>query len=92
MVGTRTYGKGSVQSIFPLQSQRTGLRLTTAKFFSPNDIAFELVGVQPDVVVPRRIIDAFGEEEPAPRRPSLDKDGQLAAAVRMLTQPGVATR
>jgi carboxyl-terminal processing protease len=92
LVGTRTYGKGSVQSIFPLQSQRTGLRLTTAKFFSPNDHAFELVGVQPDVVVPRRIIDAFGEEEPAPKRPTLDKDGQLAAAVRALTQQAVATR
>jgi carboxyl-terminal processing protease len=84
LVGTRTYGKGSVQSIFPLQSQRTGLRLTTAKFFSPSDQPFELVGVQPDVVVPRRIVDAFGEEEPAPKRPTPAKDGQLAAALKAL--------
>jgi carboxyl-terminal processing protease len=85
LIGTRTYGKGSVQSIFPLQSQRTGLRLTTAKFYSPSDRAYELVGVQPDVVVPRRIIDAFGEEEPAPKRPTLAKDAQLAAAVKALS-------
>jgi len=92
LVGTRTYGKGSVQSIFPLQSQRTGLRLTTAKFFSPHDLAFELVGVQPDVVVPRKIVDAFGEEEPAPKRPTLASDAQLAAAVRVLTQGGATPR
>lgn len=85
LVGTRTYGKGSVQSIFPLQSQHTGLRLTTAKFFSPDDKAFEFVGVQPDVIVPRRIINSFGEEEPAPKKPSLARDAQLAAALKVLS-------
>lgn len=51
MVGTRSYGKGSVQGIFPLSVSRAGLRLTTAKFYSPDGRPFSHVGVQPDVLV-----------------------------------------
>ena len=53
IVGRKTYGKGSVQSIYELRSVRGGLRLTTAKFFSPHGRALEHVGVQPDVLVQR---------------------------------------
>lgn len=51
IVGTRSYGKGSVQGIFPLAVGNTGLRLTTAKFYSPLGHPYSEVGVQPDVVV-----------------------------------------
>ncbi len=51
IVGTRSYGKGSVQGIFPLNQLSAGLRLTTAKFYSPNGHPYSQVGVQPDVVV-----------------------------------------
>jgi carboxyl-terminal processing protease len=51
IVGQRSYGKGSVQGIFPLSIAGAGLRLTTAKFYSPNGQAISHVGVQPDVVV-----------------------------------------
>jgi carboxyl-terminal processing protease len=51
LVGTRSFGKGSVQGIFPLGSSDSGLRLTTAKFYSPNGRAFARVGVDPDVLV-----------------------------------------
>jgi carboxyl-terminal processing protease len=51
IVGVKSYGKGSVQGIFPLNIAGTGIRLTTAKFYSPNHIAFVHVGVYPDVVV-----------------------------------------
>jgi len=50
IVGRSTFGKWSVQSIFPLNS-RLGLRLTTAKFYSPNGHTLGKVGVKPDVVV-----------------------------------------
>jgi carboxyl-terminal processing protease len=53
LVGERSYGKGSVQGIFPLSLTRSGLRLTTAKFYSPNGQAYAKVGVSPDVVVHR---------------------------------------
>jgi carboxyl-terminal processing protease len=50
IVGRQTYGKWSVQSIFPLRDS-TGLRLTTAKFYSPNGHTLGKIGVEPDVVV-----------------------------------------
>ncbi len=52
IVGRQTYGKWSVQSIFPVQGS-TGLRLTTAKFYSPNGNTYGKVGVRPHVVVER---------------------------------------
>ena len=51
IVGERSYGKGSVQSIFSLHSVQAGLKLTTAKFYSPTDRAYSEAGVDPDVPV-----------------------------------------
>ncbi len=51
VVGERSYGKGSVQGIFPLSTTKAGLRLTTAKFYSPSGKAIANAGVTPDVVV-----------------------------------------
>lgn len=48
IVGTRSYGKGSVQGIFSLNSTKAGLRLTTAKFYSPLGKPFSKIGVSPD--------------------------------------------
>ena len=51
IVGTRSYGKGSIQGIFPLESAGVGMRLTTAKFFSPNGHPYSGVGVEPHLAV-----------------------------------------
>jgi len=51
VVGVRSYGKGSVQGIFPLNVSNGGVRLTTAKFYSPSGKAISNNGVNPDVVV-----------------------------------------
>ena len=51
VVGTRSYGKGSVQGIFPLNSGHAGVRLTTAKFYSPNGSPYAGVGVEPNITV-----------------------------------------
>ena len=51
IVGVRSYGKGSVQGIFPLGFASAGVRLTTAKFYSPSLKAISNVGVEPDIVV-----------------------------------------
>jgi carboxyl-terminal processing protease len=53
IVGQRSYGKGSVQGIFPLSIAGSGVRLTTAKFFSPQGHPINMVGVQPDILVQR---------------------------------------
>ncbi|MCA1685740.1 MAG: S41 family peptidase, partial [Planctomycetia bacterium] len=49
--GERSYGKGSVQSIFALRSVPAGLKLTTAKFYSPRRRPYSEQGVEPDVAV-----------------------------------------
>jgi carboxyl-terminal processing protease len=54
IVGTRTYGKGSVQSIFSLRSAPAGLKLTTAKFYSPRNRPYSEQGVQPDLPIVAR--------------------------------------
>jgi carboxyl-terminal processing protease len=51
IVGERSYGKGSVQGIFPLQHAGCGVRLTTAKFYSPAGEPISKVGVSPHVAV-----------------------------------------
>lgn len=51
IIGMRSYGKGSVQGIFPLNIAGTGIRLTTAKFYSPLGKAYSKVGVEPTIEV-----------------------------------------
>jgi carboxyl-terminal processing protease len=48
IVGVRSFGKGSVQGIFQLDGTECGLRLTTAKFYSPKGKAYSRKGVEPD--------------------------------------------
>jgi carboxyl-terminal processing protease len=50
IVGTQTFGKGSVQTILPLDD-KSALRLTTARYFTPNGRSIQAVGITPDVVV-----------------------------------------
>jgi len=50
IVGTKTYGKGSVQNIMPL-SDGSGLRLTIAKYYTPSGRCIDKIGIEPDVVV-----------------------------------------
>jgi len=49
ILGQRSFGKGMVQTVFPLTSGRGGVRLTTAEYFSPNGRRVELQGVTPDM-------------------------------------------
>lgn len=71
ILGQRSYGKGSVQSIFSLRSAPAGLKLTTAKFYSPKNRPYSEQGVEPDVVVridakPASAGDSNQEETAAP--------------------------
>ncbi|MDD3815732.1 MAG: S41 family peptidase [Desulfocapsaceae bacterium] len=51
IVGTKTFGKGSVQTILPLP-EGAGLRMTTARYYTPNGRSIQATGITPDVVVP----------------------------------------
>ncbi|HEY7758700.1 MAG TPA: S41 family peptidase [Burkholderiales bacterium] len=54
VVGTRTFGKGSVQAIIPL-GDGTGLKLTTAYYYTPKGRRIQAVGIAPDLVVERSV-------------------------------------
>ncbi len=63
VMGTQTFGKGSVQTILPL-SNNTGLKLTTARYYTPSGRSIQAKGIEPDVRVddgrdsPNRIREA----------------------------------
>lgn len=50
VLGTQTFGKGSVQTVIPL-SDGAGLRLTTAKYYTPKGISIQNTGITPDIVL-----------------------------------------
>ncbi|HWK71778.1 MAG TPA: S41 family peptidase [Burkholderiaceae bacterium] len=50
IIGNRTFGKGSVQSVLPL-SEDTGIKLTTARYFTPAGRSIQVTGVDPDITV-----------------------------------------
>jgi carboxyl-terminal processing protease len=50
IVGTRSFGKGSVQSILPM-ANGTAIKLTTARYFTPNGRSIQGKGIEPDVIV-----------------------------------------
>jgi len=51
LVGTRSFGKGSVQTIIPLGSNNGALRLTTARYFTPSGRSIQAKGISPDIEV-----------------------------------------
>jgi carboxyl-terminal processing protease len=51
VVGTRSFGKGSVQTIIPLGSGNGALRLTTARYFTPSGRSIQAKGISPDIEV-----------------------------------------
>ena len=51
IVGTRSFGKGSVQTIVPLSNFGGALRMTTARYFTPSGRSIQAVGIVPDMVI-----------------------------------------
>lgn len=86
LVGRTSYGKWSVQTIMPLRGQ-TGLRLTTAKFYSPNNHNYSKVGVKPDVFVENPLLDSGdGKSSTMPMVFGFvpERDADIQAAMRVL--------
>jgi carboxyl-terminal processing protease len=57
LVGTRSFGKGSVQTIIPLGSGNGALRLTTARYFTPSGRSIQAKGIVPDIEVSQDVPD-----------------------------------
>ena len=81
VVGERTFGKGSVQTVMPLSGGRA-LKLTTSHYFTPSGRSINGTGIEPDIVMPAR--DPARQyrgpgSETAPR-----EDNQVRAALRFI--------
>ncbi len=86
IVGRKSYGKWSVQTILPVKGQ-TGLRLTTAKFFSPHGFNHSKVGVKPDVLVEQEQLSYYqGQRDGS----SIDGDKDLKKGIQILKRQLVA--
>ncbi len=62
IIGTKTYGKGSVQSIIPLGSGDGAIRLTTGKYYTPNDTSIDKVGIMPIYIIENQITEVDSED------------------------------
>lgn len=74
ILGVKSFGKGSVQSVIPMPDG-SGLRLTTAKYFTPSGICIHDIGIKPDINVERIYPDLKEEED----KPSVLKNGSKDA-------------
>ena len=63
LIGTRSFGKGTVQSIISLGNDGA-MRITTARYYTPNNRSIQAAGIQPDIVIKETIPDEFkGKDE-----------------------------
>jgi carboxyl-terminal processing protease len=51
VIGTTSFGKGSVQSVIPLGADRGAIRLTTARYYTPAGRSIQALGIEPDLMV-----------------------------------------
>ncbi|MEL6102662.1 MAG: S41 family peptidase [Pseudomonadota bacterium] len=75
VVGTKSFGKGSVQTVMPLRGDGA-MRLTTARYYTPSGRSIQALGVSPDIVVeqPRRPVPTEDEDEAAAARTRSEAD------------------
>ena len=78
IIGTQSFGKGSVQTIMPVQDEGA-IRLTTARYYTPSGRSIQALGVAPDIIVEQRLPEETAAEEPTdqPSRTEADLRGSL---------------
>jgi carboxyl-terminal processing protease len=76
VIGTRSFGKGSVQTIIPL-GQNGALRLTTARYYTPSGRSIQALGIDPDVIVEQEVPDELKPKRPERPRGEASLRGHL---------------
>ncbi|NNE87043.1 MAG: S41 family peptidase [Silicimonas sp.] len=79
VVGTKSFGKGSVQTVMPLRGDGA-MRLTTARYYTPSGRSIQALGVSPDIIVeqPRPNVNEEEEDDARPGRSEADLRGSLS--------------
>lgn len=72
VVGTQSFGKGSVQTVMPL-GQDGAMRLTTARYYTPSGRSIQSLGISPDIIVEQRPPPGPEAEEAAAQRRQLNE-------------------
>ncbi|PTW44502.1 MULTISPECIES: S41 family peptidase [Rhodovulum] len=83
VVGTRSFGKGSVQTVMPLKGEGA-MRLTTARYYTPSGRSIQALGVAPDIVVeqpPRPPVTEETEDQPASAAARTRSEADLRGAL-----------
>ncbi|MBL8805755.1 MAG: S41 family peptidase [Rhodospirillales bacterium] len=86
LLGTRSFGKGSVQTIRPIGNQGA-IRLTTARYYTPSGRSIQAQGIDPDIVVEQARIEVTQQ---GPQRREADLRGALRNEQARPAQPGTA--
>lgn len=78
VIGTNSFGKGSVQTVVPLRGDGA-MRLTTSRYYTPSGRSIQSLGISPDIIVeqPRPRADLEEDEEAPTRRTEADLRGSL---------------
>ncbi len=72
VLGEQTFGKGSVQTIIPLHDN-SGLRLTTAQYYTPSGRSIQALGITPDIVAPQMVLTDTAATTRLLREKDMDK-------------------
>ncbi|MBN1382457.1 MAG: S41 family peptidase [Deltaproteobacteria bacterium] len=75
ILGTKTFGKGSVQTVIPLE-EGAALKLTTAKYYTPSGRSIQAEGINPDIII-RQVKNAYEEESPGSVLREKDLEGHI---------------
>jgi carboxyl-terminal processing protease len=78
LLGQKTFGKGSVQTVMPLQDGQA-LKLTTSRYYTPSGVSIHERGLEPDVVLPVQQTTALAGDGPL-----LERDAEIRAAIAWL--------
>jgi len=75
VVGTKSFGKGSVQTVMPMRGSGA-MKLTTARYYTPSGRSIQALGISPDIIVeqPRRVAEDDEEATDTPRRSRSEAD------------------
>jgi carboxyl-terminal processing protease len=76
VIGTRSFGKGSVQTIIPLGANGA-IRLTTARYYTPSGRSIQAKGIDPDIIVEQELPPEMKSKEPPKPRGEASLRGHL---------------